>query len=339
MASYTVRIPAVGKAFLAVVAVDILVLIACSIAVIASNPPFGSIFYSVLVMITSLFLTYFAADAVIQENSFQLSAFIVISLLLVLELVYHFVFDSVGRDSQKNASAVVNGLVEASLIVGMLGQMVFLGLWYFVFKSFGWRLFKRVGANAAFVSMFRQYQSFLSVLKIDVQFMINIVLLAGFFLEFQWALGVIIAVLLMTIVLSYGVVDFGIKQERKDIVLVFLGFSLLAPGYIIYKIIVIENDTSSIRNVSGAGSATTVRSVLVTLGMLAVLCRLACLSLCVVVMRNFGRGLRNLVFDKEQTLVDKLKDGIRGLYGPEQSAAGAATAGSFESTAPYSRYA
>lgn len=302
---YHVQIPLVGKLFLSVIILECLVICGTTTAILFSTPSHASTYYCVLVLLTILFLAYFGIDAVVQENTYQLIAFLLTTLLLTTRVVYSYVFAQ-SDDDNENSTRTDHTLVFIAMVVAAVCQLLYAPLGYFVYKSFGWRTFKRVGASEAIIEMFHKYQIFLSVLKVDVQFCIVVTLMAGFFLDYHWAFGVIVSGLFVTLVFSYVVIDFGIKQERTGVVLSFLAFSLIAPAYIIYKLVMIYEDESLVKNVDNGDTKDTTRYLLTISSVFALLCRAACMISLLVCYSNFGRSLKEIVFEKEPSLIDKL---------------------------------
>jgi hypothetical protein len=96
-------------------------------------------------------------------------------------------------------------------------------------------------------------------------------------------------------------------MERRPVVYAYLAFSLVAPAYIFYKLAMIYQDESLIKNVDGEDSRDTTRSLIVVSAMLFLMGRVACMVSCAVCLRNFGRSLKEVVFDKESNLLDKLR--------------------------------
>ena len=76
--------------------------------------------------------------------------------------------------------------------------------------------------------------------------------------------------------------------------IVAMVFSLLEPGYLVYKTVYMWiSDDSIFENVS-TGDVDTLRSGLTFTAAIAFVCRLFLLVLSVIVQRNFGHGLREV---------------------------------------------
>eukprot|EP00762_Andalucia_godoyi_P002122 ANDGO_02530.mRNA.1 hypothetical protein AMSG_03988 len=312
--NYHFSVPLIGKIFLTVILLECFVVCGTTIAVLASTPSHASTYYCILVLLTIIFLGYFGIDAVVQENSYQLVAFLLTTVLLTSRVVYSYVFAR-SDSNNKNLTEVDQSLVFAAMIVACVCQVLYIPIGYKVYQSFGWKTFKRVGASSGIISMFKAYQIFLSIIKVDIQFCIVVTLMAGFFLDYHWAFGVIVSGLFVTLVFSYVVIDFGIKQERSGIVLAYLLFSLFAPAYIVYKLIMIYEDEDLIKNVDNGDSKDTTRYLLTISAVCALICRIGCMSTCIFCYTNFGKSLKEIVFDKEHSLIEKLIH-----HSPEHSA-------------------
>jgi hypothetical protein len=59
-------------------------------------------------------------------------------------------------------------IVQVSLTVAFVFMYLVLG--YMVFQSFGWHVYKNIGADASLVKCYTRYQQFLSLLKLDLMF-------------------------------------------------------------------------------------------------------------------------------------------------------------------------
>jgi hypothetical protein len=184
---------------------------------------------------------------VTDENPYQLAATILVSCLLTIRVVFHLVY-SESNGGDKTASAFV---IVCAAVVSCI-QFAYVPLGVMVYKSFGWKTFKRVGALAYIIDLFKTYQFFLSVLKLDVQFVINMAMMAFFFVAYHWAEWIVVAGAFVTVLVSYMAVEIGVKLERRKTMIFFFIFSVfIAPPYVVYKLVEIYRDDKHINHVSG----------------------------------------------------------------------------------------
>ncbi|KAI9329166.1 hypothetical protein BDR26DRAFT_872797 [Obelidium mucronatum] len=133
--------------------------------------------------------------------------------------------------------AQLKALLHAIPIIMALFGVGFCFLFYSLYLDFGWKIYKKIGADPNMRYMYRIYQIFLMLLKLDVFFMF------GFGIQF---LVLIIqpndpefAITLAAIPVLMGILALalhGVRSENKAITIAFLFGLLLADGYFGFKI-------------------------------------------------------------------------------------------------------
>jgi len=87
-------------------------------------------------------------------------------------------------------------------------------------------------------ALFRLYQVFLTLLKIDIQFAISLLLMSGFFLITPLYPPSFLGIVLMVLTVVRAVCGwYGITHEHRGLVAFFLVLMPLEPAYIIYEIV------------------------------------------------------------------------------------------------------
>lgn len=244
--------------------------------------------YGLVVIVSTFFFAYFAFDGVLNENKFEMTAFALVSILLTLRIIFAF---AVLDPNVTEVPAIANRWMTLAVMVVVCVLQVFL-VWLFVktWKHFGWKLYRTVGANKSLITYFMKYQIFLSMLKIDVQFGLSLVLLAGFFLfdpassTALWLNVVYVVISIVWAVLGWQMV---IREIKVGMVFFFL-FAVAEPAYIIYKVVGFYKPVPEV-------DCTYVPCILFTFtGCVAIGLRVALCVFAGICMRNFGLGMKKV---------------------------------------------
>ena len=114
-----------------------------------------------------LFVAYFAVEAVRTENQYQLMSYLVLSTIL-LPL---YISPLAGRHGWHGGrilsivAIVTTGILY--LLNVTLALVTYLGTGDLV--GFGWRVYKKVGADPVLIDCYRRYQQFCSALKLRLK--------------------------------------------------------------------------------------------------------------------------------------------------------------------------
>eukprot|EP00300_Choanocystis_sp_HF-7_P010135 c16801_g2_i1.p1 GENE.c16801_g2_i1~~c16801_g2_i1.p1 ORF type:complete len:334 (+),score=69.85 c16801_g2_i1:186-1187(+) len=231
--------------------------------------------YAILLIVSLVFFLIFAWDGVLNENSIQLVTFLFFSALMT---VYAFV-QLVGDFS--------NALLIAQFLVLFLGELGIFVLGYKVYSEFGWKVYKKVGADPRMRSLFRIYLILMTLTKLD--FALAIILIAQ---NTAIALkpsdpefGLNIAAILLVFALSISVA-LGARMESNPLMYIFFALSPLEPAYIIFKIV---------RLATVPRFSKLPRTQLITSGVVAIILRIILVVIAFKSKQNFGKGLDRYV--------------------------------------------
>jgi len=276
-----VDLPLVSKLLLLFIIVESLILVGLTIERMVFPKTVNSEYYSVLVLVNSILLALFAIDGVLNENVFELFAFVFISVSTMFFITYQFF--SVSGQKTTEASILLIRFIAVCIFTPANALMS-----YLAYRNFGWRMYRKIGADPLLLGMYTLYQQMLALLKLDLQFGINLVLIAGFFLFENYELIGDIAAMILT--LCWAALGWAaIRNEHRKGVIVFFVFSILQPLYICFKFIRYQVDPPRTHLFI---------PLIYIMGSLAILCRIVLVLFAGVCRRNFGKGLVN-VFKKE----------------------------------------
>eukprot|EP01012_Entosiphon_sulcatum_P005463 TRINITY_DN12425_c0_g1_i2.p2 TRINITY_DN12425_c0_g1~~TRINITY_DN12425_c0_g1_i2.p2 ORF type:complete len:334 (+),score=73.01 TRINITY_DN12425_c0_g1_i2:1284-2285(+) len=243
-----------------------------------------TVYYTILIMLTTVFLMASSLEAVFTENKLELVSVIFLSLILTLRVVSYFI-------SQEEAStALLVGVIANSVL-----QLFLLILVRPVWQSFGWRAFNAVGADPELLRVFETFMQFSALVKQDIQFTATGALMLTFFFEYaQWNFVLVVVWSICSLIVDV----LSLVLVRRGSVLfanIFTLFLLVLPGYIIFKEWDLWFGDGIRKDSSWDEKEHDVKILLTVTGALATLVRLGLLICTVRCTLAFG-GIWNSVF-------------------------------------------
>eukprot|EP00735_Rhodelphis_limneticus_P006782 TRINITY_DN19220_c0_g1::TRINITY_DN19220_c0_g1_i1::g.2229::m.2229 TRINITY_DN19220_c0_g1::TRINITY_DN19220_c0_g1_i1::g.2229 ORF type:complete len:451 (-),score=26.45 TRINITY_DN19220_c0_g1_i1:151-1503(-) len=259
----------------------------CDIIYLIHHDEFENSRYVIVVGLSTAFLSWFAYDAVWKESVFQFCAFLAVSTFMLMRVFWSYYNPDVLRSRE------IGDIYWACLIGACVFQSIYLVLGHRVYNSFGWRLYKKVGADPRLIAMYKKYEAFRSLLFVDLQFGITISTLA-LFLNWTGQDEVVLALTLSNLVLSALLIPLAlmaVQSERSGFMALFFVTSTLFPAFMAFICYTLftdrfEDDTNY------------ERANFLTMGSLAVICRALLIVSGISVYKNFDEGLKDQVFDK-----------------------------------------
>eukprot|EP01080_Neovahlkampfia_damariscottae_P011474 gene11474-4638_t len=277
--------------------------------------------YSSILIFTSISLFYFAFDAVLNENSFQLFGFVFISFGMSARVTYQLI------KIPGSASDPIFYLFLIPSIFVYASQIGFLIAVIPVYKKFGWKAYYKIGSSPELINSYKFYQMFVTMLKLDfeatITLFIMIILIASYdnyFLLIGFGIG-----FLFTVVLTPFGHYFGVRKEFRLVQIIYLVLSLALPIFLIYSMVTVWlYPADRFNGLVPVSEYTEVQIILTIICAVAVLIRLILIILGIFCLFQFNNGLKQ-VFDKEWYLVpdfiinlfskNKEDDAFSNMYG------------------------
>jgi hypothetical protein len=253
--------------------------------------------YSLAVILVSVVsVGYFAVHAVLTTNAFEMAAFFWASLMLVVRLAIAFANSNEAQECSEDGEAVCIGFLVAACVFIAIA----LGFTLTMYHDLEWKRYKAIGADVATRRMYRLYELFSAVRKLDLQFS-AVTLVTGlvFFIEAnpgsadEIAVGLNVALFAVELVWErLGVI--GVRNENAPLLYAFWAMSWLLPAFIIYVALnAYVNDQLLV-----FAKLPSVQVTIAIMAGLAILNRVATVAVSILLFTKFGPeyvGLRRII--------------------------------------------
>jgi len=266
-----------GKLFLLFMMVEAAAVIGVTILKMIYHETDTALRYGALLLVMTVFLFYFGFHAVKNENKFELWGFVAVSIIIFAYSLYRFLNPATDRTYVLWAGFIVTTVLEPTNLV----------LAIFVYKSFGWRAFRKLGTDKDLLTMYQSYQIFSSLLKLDLFLGVIGVVMVGMFVIHGTELYIDIGALIITflwVILGW----YGVRYERLWFMVIFFVLCPLEPIYIVIRITFLFFLSMDFSN--------PFFPPLMTFALLALVNRVVLVIWAALVTRHFGRGLREKAF-------------------------------------------
>ncbi|KAJ7706407.1 hypothetical protein B0H17DRAFT_628153 [Mycena rosella] len=245
--------------------------------------------YLSIFALAHVFQFVMAVDAVYARNTLQ---FICLTVFNALFLVYAVI--QIGEIRQLDTSSAtgsipINVLTTTIPIVIAIAEVAYIALGWKIYNEFGWKVYKFLGADRRIKKLYANYQIYECLVKFDVFFW------AGFSVQFiwlvllqhDWEYYVTCAALPLSLVL---LVEGHLAARHESKLMMYTFISGCAGGmiYFVYKVLRYK-DTADFA---------IVWKTLTVFSVIAIILLLATVVFSVLVLRNFGRGLKDALAKK-----------------------------------------
>lgn len=251
--------------------------------------------YLSIFALAHVFQFVMAVDAVYARNTLQ---FICLTIFNALFLIYAIIQIKEIRDALVGATTPgvsnipINVLTTIIPIVISVAEIAYIGLGWKIYHEFGWKVYKFLGADRRIKKMYANYQIYECLVKFDVFFW------AGFSVQFiwlvlqntDWEYYVTCAALPLSIVLLVEG-HLAARHENKWMMATFMSGCVGAMVYFIYKLI-------KVLLYLGTDQYRLVWKSLTVFSVIAIALLFATFVFSIIILRNFGRGLKDALTRK-----------------------------------------
>jgi len=252
--------------------------------------------YLSIFALAHVFQFVMAVDAVYARNTLQ---FICLTMFNALFLVYAVIqIGEIRQLDTSSASSAIPITVLTTIIPCVIAaaEVAYIALGWKIYNEFGWKVYKFLGADRRIKKMYAQYQIYECLVKFDVFFW------AGFSVQFiwlvllnnhDWEYYVTYAALPLSLVL---LVEGHLAARHENKMMMYTFISGCAGGmiYFVYKLakVLMYKDTQDFK---------LVWKTLTVFSVIAIILLLATVVFSFLVLRNFGRGLKDSLTKKSMS--------------------------------------
>ncbi|KAK7064403.1 UPF0658 Golgi apparatus membrane protein [Favolaschia claudopus] len=247
--------------------------------------------YLSIFALAHVFQFVLAVDAVYTRNTLQ---FICLTIFNALFLAYAVI--QIGEIRELNLSQTghvpINVLTTIIPIVIAVAEVAYIALGWKIYDEFGWKVYKFLGADRRIKKMYANYQIYDCLVKFDVFFWVgfSVQFIWLVLLDHDWEFFVTCAALPLSLVLLVEG-HLAARHENKWMMLTFIAGCFGAMLYFFYKLI-------KVLRFRKTQDFLLVWKTLTIFSVIAIILLVVTIVFSVLVLRNFGRGLKDALMRK-----------------------------------------
>ncbi|KAJ1922362.1 hypothetical protein IWQ60_006576 [Tieghemiomyces parasiticus] len=255
----------------------------------------GSILvYDSLFIVGQLFFVVIAWEAVAHKNTIQVIATTCFNcLLFVYALIQYF-----NNVNIAPADSTASNLLVLRLCLGAITgvcSIAFAALTWELFLDFGWKIFKKLGADLAVRTMFKRRQVLITLFKLDVFFFVGYAIQTATLVlkvtdaETWVQIGVVMPGSVLVLTLGF----YALHWENARCMLVVMFCLAVSPAYFIYRLVRMY----TVGNHGTMDPYWDTREYLLFFIIVNIVLILGTLYSCWLCYRDFGKGLKTRTLD------------------------------------------
>lgn len=251
--------------------------------------------FAILLLVNLLFVFYYIFDGIFMERPFEI---LVSVLTVIIVLVYCIADYSINTERRTVLKKVRLAVV---CLVGPIDIGLGIAVAVKFFEGPGNLMFRLVGANLQLQKICRNYFIFTAFLGFDFQIVLILLVLlmsdkpSRLVNSEKCIIGIGVPLSALAIVIG----RLGARMESMVMACVFLSFCVAEPAYIIYLFVKFGTKLERANKHSTEDKEKILYSCVVAAGVVGLIVRIILVLMAGIVIRNFGKGLKNKLYPSE----------------------------------------
>lgn len=274
-----------------------------------------SIYFFIVIAVSTCFVFYFAVHSILQCNAFETGAFFFSCCMLLARLAA----EASSGDSECYGNEQIICIVF--LVLGCTFVVAAMLFTVSIAKDLQWKRYKALGAQPATRNLYRLFELFSAVRKLDMQFSLLTLITGIVFFGGQKVssaspatYALVVNALLFVVEIAWDRTgDEGIKREDSYLLFIFWALSLFLPVFII----TVAADVVTDNILLVEAKSPNVKFTILVMAVLTLLNRVATVAVSALLYRSFGepyQGLKRLIGSGDRkTLFNRHR--VRGAAG------------------------